>query len=93
MAAHPELPPDPCEAMAGPKSRSGLFRLDPADQIVPADRFQQGRMIGSHVPPDHPDHLVVAIAAGHEAAFASDQLHPRASYSGCLPQRTARMLA
>jgi len=45
------------------------------------------------VPPDHPDHLIIAIASGHEPAFASDQLHPRASYSGCLPQRNARMLA
>src|SRR5437868_11303355 len=59
----------------GDRSRSGSFRLDPADQIVPADRFQQGRMVGSHVPPDHPDHLVIVIAAGHEPAFASDQLH------------------
>ena len=50
-------------------------------------------MIGSHVPPDRPDHLVIAIAAGHEPAFASDQFHPRASYSGWLPQRNARMLA
>src|SRR5271166_2960139 len=71
----------------------GGITLDPADQILPADRLQQGRMDGSHVPPDHPDHLVIAIAAGHEPAFASDQLHPRASYSGCLPQRNARMLA
>jgi hypothetical protein len=29
------------------------------------------------VPPDHPDHLILAIAAGHEPAFTSDQLHPR----------------
>ncbi len=76
-----------------PDSVQGLFRLDPADQVLPADRIQQGRMVGGHVPPDHPDHLVIVIAAGHETAFASDQLHPRASYSGCLPQRNARMLA
>ena len=74
-------------------SVQGLFRLDPADQVLPANRFQQGRMVGGHVPPDHPDHLVIVIAPGHETAFASDQLHPRASYSGCLPQRNARMLA
>ena len=43
--------------------------------------------------PDHPDRLVIAIAARHEAAFASDQSHPRASYSGCPSQRNARMLA
>ena len=29
-------------------------------------------MVGGYVPPDHPDHLVIAIAARHEAAFASD---------------------
>jgi hypothetical protein len=62
--------------------RCRLFRLDPADQVLPADRFQQGRMVGGHVSPDHPDHLVIVIAAGHEPAFASDQLHSRASYSG-----------
>ena len=28
-------------------------------------------MVGGHVPPDHPDHLVIAIAAGYEPAFAS----------------------
>jgi hypothetical protein len=50
-------------------------------------------MVGGYVPPDHPDHLVIAIAARHEAAFASDQFHPRASCSGCPSQRNARMLA
>jgi hypothetical protein len=29
---------------------SGLFGLDPAEQVVPADRVQQGRMVGGHVP-------------------------------------------
>jgi len=71
----------------------GLFRLDPADQVLPADRFQQGRMVGAQVPPDHPDHLIIAIAAGDEPAFAPDQFHPRASCSGCSAQRNARMLA
>jgi hypothetical protein len=33
------------------------------------------------VPPDQPDHLVIAVAAGHEPAFAPDQLHPSASCS------------
>ena len=32
-------------------------------------------MIASHVPPDHPDYLVIALAAGHEPALAPDQLH------------------
>ena len=54
-----------------------LFRLDPADQVIPADRFQQGWMVGGHVPADHPDHLVIVIAAGHVPALASDQLHHR----------------
>jgi len=53
----------------------GLFRLDPADQVLPAHPFQQRRMVRGQVPPDHPDYLVIAIAAGHEPAFASDQLH------------------
>ena len=60
-------------------STAGLFRLDPAGQLLSADRFQQGRMVGGQVPSDHPDHLVIAIAAGYEPAFASDQLHPCAS--------------
>ena len=91
--AYPELPPDPYKAMAGLGLDPGLFRLDPADQVVPADRFQQGRMVGGHVPPDHPDHLVIAIAAGHEPAFASDQLHPHTLLLWLQPQRNARMLA
>jgi hypothetical protein len=81
------------EVIGGLASVQGSFRLDPADQVFPADPIQQGRMVGGHVPPDHPDHLVVALAAGYEPAFASDQLHPCASCPGCLPQRNARMLA
>ena len=49
-------------------------------------------MIGSHVP-DHPDHLVIVIAAGHEPAFASDQFHPRPLLLWLPVQRNARMLA
>ena len=82
-ATHPELPPGLLRSHGRLGFGPGLFRLDPADQVLPADRVQQGRMVGGHVPPDHPDHLVIAIAAGHEPAFAPDQLHPRASYSGC----------
>src|SRR5260370_7096365 len=63
-----------------PDSVHVLFRLDPAEQVLPADRVQQGRMVGGHVPPDHPDHLVIAIASGHEPALASDQLGHRASH-------------
>jgi len=36
-------------------------------------------MVGGHVPPNLPDHLVITFAARHEPAFASNQLHPRAS--------------
>src|SRR5579859_1144737 len=32
-------------------------------------------MVGGHMPPDRPDHLVIAVAAGHEPALAPDQLH------------------
>ena len=56
-----------------------LFDPDPAEQVIPADPVQEGRMVGGHVPADHPDHLVIAVAAGDEAALASDQLHPRTS--------------
>jgi hypothetical protein len=31
------------------------------------------------VPPDHPDHLVLAVAAGDEPALAPDQLRHYAS--------------
>jgi len=30
-------------------------------------------MVAGHMPPDHPDHVVIAIAAGHEPALAPDQ--------------------
>ena len=52
-----------------------LFRLDPARQVLPADRFQQRRVVGGQVSPDHPDHLVIAVAAGDVPAFASDKFH------------------
>lgn len=93
---HPQRPrqvPHLLTPVRYPKARLGLFRLDPADQVLPADRIQQGRMVGSHVPPDHPDHLVIAIATGHEPAFASDQLHPHTLLLWLQPQHNARMLA
>ena len=31
---------------------AGLFRLDPAGQVLPADRFEQGRMVRGHMSPD-----------------------------------------
>src|SRR5262249_44488481 len=62
-----------------------LLGLDPADQVLPADLLQQSRVVGGHVPPDHPDHLVIIIASGHEPAFASDQPHSRASWPGSVP--------
>ena len=70
-----------------------LFGLDPAEQVVPADRIQQGWMVGSHMAPDHPDHLVIAIAPGHEPALASDQLCHRNLPPSFYQQRNATMLA
>src|SRR5690242_19495589 len=61
-------PPDP-------GLRPCLFRLDPARQVLPADCVQQRWVVGGHVPPDHPDYLVIAVAAGDVPAFASDQFH------------------
>lgn len=66
-------------ALAPLRWPSRLFGLDPAEQVLPADRGQEGRMVAGHMPPDRPDHLVVAIAAGHESALAPDQLRHRAS--------------
>jgi hypothetical protein len=40
-------------------------------------------MVAGYVPPDHPDHLVIAIAAGHEPALAADQLRHRLSHLAC----------
>jgi hypothetical protein len=80
--------------LTGPVSLApGLFSLDPAKQVVPADRVQQGRVVGGHVPPDHPDHLVVAIAPGHEPALASDQFRHRSLPPSFYLQRNATMLA
>jgi len=64
---------------AGALGSCRLFGLDPAEQVLSADCGQQGRMVGGQVPPDHPDHLVLAVAAGHEPALAPDQLRHRAS--------------
>ena len=36
-------------------------------------------MVGGHVVPDQPDHLIITRATGDEPAFASDQPHPRTS--------------
>jgi len=46
-----------------PTGHNALFGLDPAEQVFPADRGQEGRMVAGHMPPDHSDHLVIAIAA------------------------------
>jgi len=50
-------------------------------------------MVGSHMAPDHPDHLVIAIAPGHEPALASDQLRHRNLPPSFYWQRNATMLA
>ena len=62
-----------------PTGHNALFGLDPAEQVFPADRGQEGRMVAGHMPPDHSDHLVIAIAAGYEPAFTPDQLRHRVS--------------
>ena len=72
---------------------TGLLDPDPAEQVLPADRIHEGRMIGGHVSPDHPDHLVFVIASGHEPALAPDQLRHRSSPSSFYGQRKAKMLA
>jgi hypothetical protein len=36
-------------------------------------------MVGGHVPADHADYLIIAVASGDEPALASDQLHLRTS--------------
>src|SRR5579859_2552361 len=33
-------------------------------------------MVGGHVAPNQPNHLIIALTAGHEPALAPDQLHP-----------------
>jgi len=50
-------------------------------------------MVGGHVPPDDSDHLVVAIAPGHEPALASDQFRHRSLLPSFHLQRNATILA
>jgi len=69
-----------------------LFHPDPAEQVILADRLQEGRVVGGDVPADHPDYLVVAVASGDEPALAPDQLRHRPSPS-LSEQRMAKMLA
>ena len=46
-------------------------------------------MVGCHMVPDHANYLIIALAAGHEPALASDQLHAAppagAQHAGCWP--------
>jgi hypothetical protein len=49
-------------------------------------------MVGGHVPADHADYLIIAVASGDEPALASDQLH-RAPPPWLFAQHNARMLA
>jgi hypothetical protein len=60
-------------------SETGLLDLDPAEQVVAADRVQNGRMVGSHVIANDTDHQVIAVATRHEAALAADELRHRSS--------------
>lgn len=72
-----------------------LFGLDPAEQILVADRVEKRGMVTGHVPADHPDYLIIAVASGHVPALTPDELHRRASppLRWLYPQRSARMLA
>ena len=69
----------------GPVVQAELFDPDPAEQVILTDPVQEGRMVGGHVPTDHPDHLIIVIASGDEPALASDELHSRISSPGCSP--------
>src|SRR6059058_918931 len=40
-----------------------LLHLDPAEQVLPRDRFQEGGMVAPHVRLDRRDHVVVAVSA------------------------------
>jgi carboxymethylenebutenolidase len=61
-----------------------LFGLDPATQILVADHVDKRRMVTGHVPANHADYLVIAVASGHVPALTPDELHRRASphYAG-----------
>jgi hypothetical protein len=53
-------------------------------------------MVACHVPSDDPDYLVIALAAGYEAALAADHFRHRPSpkdLAGFYGQRIAKMLA
>jgi hypothetical protein len=52
--------------------RQHLLDLDPAEQVLPSNGFQQGGVIGAHVLADCRNCLVIGIAAGDEPAFAAD---------------------
>jgi hypothetical protein len=86
LTAHPDQSQGQSPANTGSQptvdsgvSTNQLFDLDPVQQIVRADRLQQRWMVGCHVVPDHANYLIIALAAGHEPALASDQLHPTPS--------------
>jgi hypothetical protein len=82
-----------CPAAARRAPGAVLFRLDPADHVIPADGVKQRRMIGGYVPPDYLDYLVIAAATGNEPAFAADQLHRYPFLPWSFTKRNARMLA
>jgi hypothetical protein len=53
-----------------PEGASQLFGLNPAEQVLLADCGQNGRVVTSHVLPDHSDDLVIVVAAGDKSALA-----------------------
>src|SRR5690348_2090240 len=47
-----------------------LFGLDPAEQVLLADRLEQRGVVAGHVPPNEPDDPVVVVAPCHVPALA-----------------------
>jgi hypothetical protein len=56
-----------------------LLDLDPGEEVLSADRVEEGWMVGRHMAPDSPDDVVIAVATSYEPAFASDRLCHRTS--------------
>jgi hypothetical protein len=71
----------------------GLFHVDPAEKVLPADALEEGRMVGGHVPADGGDHLIVGVAPGDIAALASDDPGHRVLLIGLYAGVVDRMLA
>lgn len=73
-AARPNVAPA-AELDAKPPgaSKLGLFGVDPADEILATDRFEQGWVVGAQMLADQLNHRLLAVTARHISAFAPDQ--------------------